>query len=326
MVVHENKPFWKNKKKTLIIIAVIIVVVLLTIFTDIFNITEAISITQTVALAALLIILVTVVALLSRFYQLTDTASRSFEELEKLSACLEGVPELLNQINKNTRLSETAKVIAFREADRQSLREAVFDKLHQQDFDLTYAIIDEIANRPEYAELVKQLRAQADRYRDATDLERINQVVAHIEKLLDNYQWKQASSQIEKLIQTHPDSEGAKALRQKLVDKKEERKKILLTAWDGAIKRQATDRSLEILSDLDQYLTPNEALALQEAARDVFRNKLHNLGVQFSLAVSGKQWAAALNTGQQIINDFPNSKMAEEIREKIDVLIQNVNS
>ncbi|MGA1980808.1 MAG: hypothetical protein ABSG99_09685, partial [Sedimentisphaerales bacterium] len=83
---------------------------------------------------------------------------------------------------------------------------------------------------------------------------------------------------------------------------------------------QATDRSLEILRDLDQYLTPNEGLALQEAARDVFRTKLHNLGVQFSLAVSGRQWAKALETGNEIIRDFPNSRMAEEIREKLDIL------
>jgi hypothetical protein len=65
-------------------------------------------------------------------------------------------------------------------------------------------------------------------------------------------------------------------------------------------------------------------LALQEAARDVFRTKLHNLGVQFGIAVTERRWANALDTGQMIIKDFPNSKMSEEIREKLDVLKQNV--
>ena len=111
-------------------------------------------------------------------------------------------------------------------------------------------------------------------------------------------------------------------MRQRLIDKKQERKKILLEAWDEAVKRQATDRSLELLRELDLYLTPNEGLALQEAARDVFRTKLHNLGVQFSLAVSEKQWDQAVQTGQEIMRYFPNSKMAEEIREKWDVLNQ----
>ena len=104
----------------------------------------------------------------------------------------------------------------------------------------------------------------------------------------------------------------------------EEHKKLLLSTWDEAVKRQTTDRSLEILRELDLYLTPNEGLALQEAARDVFRNKLHNLGVQFSLAVSGKQWGKAIETGLQIIHDFPNSKMAEEIRGKMNILKQNI--
>ncbi|MHC4337654.1 MAG: hypothetical protein ACYSTG_06860, partial [Planctomycetota bacterium] len=93
-------------------------------------------------------------------------------------------------------------------------------------------------------------------------------------------------------------------------------------AWDDAVRRQATDRSLEILRELDQYLSSSEGSALQEAARDVFKTKLHNLGVQFSMAVSGKSWAKALQVGREIAHDFPNSKIAGEIREKLSVLEQ----
>jgi len=149
-------------------------------------------------------------------------------------------------------------------------------------------------------------------------------MLTHIDKLIDNCQWVRASTQIEELIKAYSDSERAKAMRQELLDKKRERKRILLAAWDDAVQRQETDRSLEILKELDLYLTPNEALALQEAARDVFRTKLHNLGVQFSIAVTEKRWTNALDVGQQIVEDFPNSKMADEIRDKLDVLRQNV--
>lgn len=134
----------------------------------------------------------------------------------------------------------------------------------------------------------------------------------------------QGKHQIEGLIKTHTDNERAKEMRQVLLDKKQQRKGILLAAWDEAVKNQETDRSLGILKELDLYLTPNEGLALQEAARDVFRTKLHNLGVQFAIAVAEKQWASALDVGQQIVNNFPNSKMSEEIRGKLDVLKQNV--
>jgi hypothetical protein len=141
-----------------------------------------------------------------------------------------------------------------------------------------------------------------------------------VEKLFEGYRWAEAGTEIENLIRKYPNSEEAKALRQKLLTKKEERKKVLLAAWNDAVQRKATDRSLEILRELDQYLTPNEGLALQEAAKDVFKTKLHNLGVQFSFALSGKNWARALEIGRQITRDFPNSKMAEEIRERLDFL------
>jgi len=249
-----------------------------------------------------------------------DILDDSNSKLEKVAGELEKLRQVVNQVNQSIHVSETAKSIAFRDNDTQTLRDAVFDKLQQKDFDSAYEIIDEVAHRTGYTKLAEQLHVQADKYRDATDIERMNQLIAHIEKHLDDHQWVKASAQIEGLIKEYPANEKVLAMWQRLSEKKDERKKVLLNAWDDAVKRQATDRSLEILRELDQYLTPNEALALQEAARDVFRTKLHNLGVQFSLAISGGQWAKALETGQELIRDFPNSRMAEEIRAKIDVL------
>jgi hypothetical protein len=262
--------------------------------------------------------------MLSRVIKILEALRDNSTKLEELTGALEKIHEGLSQINHSTRISETAKAIAFRDSDRQSLREAVFEKLQMQDFCAANEIIDEIATRSEYQELAEQLRIQAEQYRNANDQERLNQIIAHIEKLLAECQWSRASSQIEGLIRNYPESEQAKAMRQVLHDKKQERKRILLAAWDDAITHQETDRSLEILKELDQYLTPNEALALQEAASDVFRTKLHNLGVQFSISVTEKRWTDALDIGQQIINNFPNSKMSEEIRSKLHVLKQNV--
>jgi len=229
---------------------------------------------------------------------------------------------VLEQISHAVRLSDSVKATIFRDVDTQSLREMVLGKLHQQDFDRTYEIIDNIAHLSGYEALAEQLRLAADKYRDATQEDRINQVIAYIEKLFEQHQWYKANTQIESLIKTWPGSEKAKAMRQRLLDRKEQRKKELLAAWDEAVKRQQTDRSLEILKELDLYLTPNEGLALQESARDVFRTKLHNLGVAFSLAVTERQWAEAHKAGVQIIRDFPNSRMAQEIRDKLYILQQ----
>jgi hypothetical protein len=242
---------------------------------------------------------------------------------------LDGVMEILNknravmtQISRYGRISETAKAVVLRDSDSQALREAVLEKLYQQDFEASDVLIDQIAARPEFRALAQQLRVEADKYRHAGEQERISQIVGHIEKLFEEYRWVEARAEVERLAKVYGESEKVAAVRQKLVEKKEQRKKELLQAWDEAVKRRETDRSLEVLKELDLYLTPNEGLALQESARDVFRTKLHNLGVQFSLAVADRQWDSALQTGQQIARDFPNSRMAQEIRERLDVLRQ----
>jgi hypothetical protein len=307
-------------KHLFIIYGVIIVVVLLVFFTNVFEAKQANELPPAIWLLVAMVFMITLAVILATSLKMLDVIDDSNTKLEKVADELEKLRQVLNQVNQGTHISETARAIAFRDSDTQTLRDAVFDKLQQKDFEAAYEIIDEIAHHTGYDKLAEQLHVQADKYRDATDVERMNQLIAHIEKHLDDHQWAKASTQIERLIKEYPANDKALAMRQRLSEKKDERKKVLLNAWDDAVKRQATDRSLEILRELDQYLTPNEGLALQEAARDVFRTKLHNLGVQFSLAVSGRQWAKALETGMEIIRDFPNSRMAEEIREKIDAL------
>ena len=319
----EKDDFFRRYRWHIVVICVAVVIGVLTLFTNVFQNFQT-DLLQLLLVFGALVFLSALLAMVSRLFKILDVLKDNSTNIEKVAGRLEAISTELTRINHSTRVSETAKAIAFRDVDRQSLREAVFDKLQQQDFGAANEIISEIAGRPEYRDLAEQLRAQCDRYHDATDQERVNQIIMHIEKLLDDYQWGRASAQIEGLIKTHPESEKAKAMRQVLFDRKQGRKRVLLAAWDDAIQAQETDRSLEILKELDSYLTPNEALALQEAARDVFRTKLHNLGVQFSIAVTEKQWTKALDVGQQIINDFPNSKMSGEIRGKLDVLTQNV--
>ena len=318
----KDSQVWRYKWHIAIVVAAVAVVLVLAIFTDVFQ--KAESIRQPVLLMGALIFLGALLATLSRVSRIVDTLNENSARLEEASKALSHIRDGLMQINHSTRISDAAKAIAFREEDRRSLREAVFERLKQKDFDGAYEIVDEIENHSEYRLLAEQLRRQVDDYRNATEDERVDQGIAEVERLFDACQWVKASLQIESLIRTHPHSEKMKALRMELIERKEERKRILLAAWDDAVTRQETDRSLAILRELDMYLTPNEALALQEAAKDVFRTKLHNLGVQFTMAISDKQWASALDIGQQIIRDFPNSRMCGEIREKLHVLRQNV--
>ncbi len=227
---------------------------------------------------------------------------------------------LLSQIAQASKLSDSAKSIAFRDVERMELAESVISKLHQHEFEATFAMIGAMERQTEYRTLAVQLRKTAEGYKNATEKERINQATTHIVKLAQEYRWTQAYRQANDLIKGYPYSEKAKAVRVKLKQIKDSRKKELLALWDEAVQSKDTDRSLEILKDLDLYLTQNEALALQDAASTVFKTKLHNMGVRFALAVTEGRWSEALEAGQQIMRDFPNSRMSHEIRGKLDVL------
>ncbi|MCL5280820.1 MAG: hypothetical protein M1376_13040 [Planctomycetes bacterium] len=318
----KDSQVWQYKWHIAIIVVVVAGALALSIFTKVLETSD--SVRQLLMLMGGLIFLIALLTVLSRVSRIVSTLNENSARLEEASKAMESIRDGLLQINHTSRISEAAKAIAFREDDKRSLREAVFERLKQNDFNGAYEIVDEIENHSSYRLLAEELRRQVDNYRNATQEERIDQAIAQVEKLFDACQWVKASLQIESLIRANPTSDKLKTLRQKLVERKEERKRILLAAWDDAVTRQETDRSLEILRELDMYLTPNEALALQEAAKDVFRTKLHNLGVQFALAVSDKHWSNALEIGQQIVRDFPNSRMSVEIREKLHVLRQNV--
>ena len=276
--------------------------------------------------ASLAAVLIAIFAALLLTYENVKLLDKNAENLQAISEAIEASHQVLEKINKDTRLSEAAKTIIFRDDDRRSLREAIIEKLQQKDFQATYDIIEGLTKLPQYEQLANQFKAEADKYRDATDQQRVDHAIAHIEELFDRFEWVKASIQIERLIKQYPDSDKAKAVSQKMLKRKDQRKAELLKSWDSAIKKQDIDASLEVLKELDLYLTPNEGLALQESVREIFKTKLHNLGVQFSMEVSEKQWEKAFKTGQKIVNDFPNSRIAGEIREKMDVLIQKVTS
>ena len=323
-----DRPSWEFRWRIIVIYVILMVSVLglvvVTFLTDLFHTPKEGQVPPIVWLLLAGAFLLAIITTLSNIIKIFDALQDNSTKLEIMTETLKNIQSALTEINQSTHLSEAAKAIIMRDEDQQYLREAVLDKIKQQEFETADEIIEAIAHRTGYKELAEQLRAEMDKHRGGTDQERMNQAIAAIEKLFENHEWVKASAQIEKLITAIPDSEEAKTLRIKLIDKKEERKKILLNAWDDAVNRRATDRSLEILKELDLYLTPQEAVTLQEAARDVFKDKLHNLGIQFSLAVSGEQWDKAIQVGQEIIRDFPNSRMSGEIREKMDVLKQKV--
>lgn len=261
-------------------------------------------------------------AALLLFHEIVRSLKSSSEKLDNTVEMLSRQNNLLIQVSQASRLSDTAKEIVFRDSEQMELGEAALTKLHQHDFEIADSMIEAMAEHPKYRALAERLKRMSEKYRSATEEGRVNQIIAHIEDLFDKKMWLQAATQTENLIKMFPYSEKAKTMPAKLQERKDLQKRELLAEWDLAVREKNTDRSIEILKELDLYLTPSEALALQESAATVFKTKLHNLGVEFSVAVTEQNWKKALETGRHIVQNFPNSRMAVEIRSKLDILLE----
>ena len=130
----------------------------------------------------------------------------------------------------------------------------------------------------------------------------------------------------QRILQAIPDNAKIAAMPQKIEAARIRHKRDLLQTYGELVRKNDIDGSIELLKQLDRYLSPQEAAALQDSARGIFRAKLHNIGVQFAIRVAEGQWAEAVASGEEIIQNYPNSRMAHEVRAKLDLLRQRANA
>ena len=99
-------------------------------------------------------------------------------------------------------------------------------------------------------------------------------------------------------------------------------KQRLLDEYNGQIARKDIDGAIGTVRKLDFYLTSDEGQGMAESVRNLFKEKLNQLKDRFTAAVHRGQWAEAHRVGESIVNDFPNTQMAKEVRDKLESLKQ----
>jgi hypothetical protein len=226
----------------------------------------------------------------------------------------------MKDVARNSALSDAARSITNREKELDALRHVLREEMYRGNWDAATYLIDEIENRFGYKREAESLRKEVAQIREMTIEEKIGEAISHIEKLMDSNHWERARIESERLMKLFPRHQRVMAMPKELGARREARKQELLKQWNEAVEREEVDRGIEILTELDEFLTREEAQSLQDSARHVFKARLVSLGVSFSLAVSEGRWRDALEVGLLIRQEFPNSRMAQEVGQKLDVL------
>ena len=230
---------------------------------------------------------------------------------------------LLQQISENVLISDAAKEVVYRTRDRELMKNAIQEDIDRQDWEAAYRLLEQMQSRFGYSREAAQFRRLVDSQRSRAIKAVIEETRLQVDSLCAVANWREAQVLLDGLAKQFPgSSETQQMAGQRVEQKRTEYKDRLLADWNKAVENEQIDRGIKLLQELDEYLTPAEALELQESARGVYRAKLQNLGVGFSVAVTEKKWHRALEIGQEIISEFPNSRMAEEVKGKLDILHQ----
>jgi len=253
-------------------------------------------------------------------YQLHRNNVSIMEDMRLLISSQRQNEAILTQIGENLLLSDAIKSVAFRDNDQTVLQEAIQQDIRREKWESAERLIDELERRFGCCVEAQQLREELKNYRSATTREKIESSIKNIESLWMIHSYDDAQKEVENLLRLYPDDEQVLNLKGRTEKRRDGHKKELLDRLHQMVQSNDVEQGVEILKLLDPYLTASEAAALEESARDVFRAKLHNMGVQFSLFVTERKWTQALNVGKHIVDEYPNSRMAQEVREKMDAL------
>jgi len=235
------------------------------------------------------------------------------EQIERAAATLAVISE--QQL-----ISDRAKQVAFREKDRDAFRRAIQEDLAKQDYDAALVLVHEMEQEFGYKQEAERLRAEVTNRRDEAARRQIDTAMIGVERLVEGEQWQQAFREAERLQQLFPDQVRAQTLPGEIEARRQQVKRQLLVRWQELVRSRDVDGSIGVLRKLDAYLTPVEAAGLEEDARMIFREKLNQLRERFTTAVGQHDWATAKRVGQTVIDDFPNSQMASEVRDMMPTL------
>ena len=227
---------------------------------------------------------------------------------------------IARQISQRIQMSDLMRRTEDRERDRQALREAIVADIEKQDYEAALALVDEMADNFGYVEEAEQYRQQIIDARARRREQLIEQAIHKIDTICRKHEWPLAEREVDRLMRLYPGDQRIAGLPRRLDHARVDHKRELEREFLRASEVGNTDRAMELLKVLDMYLTPQEAEVYQETARGVIGQARENLAVRFRMAVSDRDWIEALNVGEQVVREFPNSKMADEVRGMMDVL------
>ncbi|MEO0512962.1 MAG: hypothetical protein AAF108_08715 [Planctomycetota bacterium] len=221
----------------------------------------------------------------------------------------------LSEMAEKVSLSDDARRVLNRSKERDLLCRAIEEDIQKEDWDAAIVLCDELASSFGYRHEAEGFRARIAKGREYTVERRVTEAIAELDGLLIQRKWEEAFEGASRIQRLFPESTRVAALPTRVEASREQYKRDLERRFLLTAEADRIEEAMQMLAELDHYLTPEEAERLKEVARGVIGKARENLGVRFKLAVQDHRWDEARSVGGAIIEQFPNTRMAQEVRE-----------
>lgn len=226
----------------------------------------------------------------------------------------------LSQIHENTMLSDAAKRVLFRDRELDLLRKAIEEDISRGDFHAGLTLCDEMANLFGHREEAEKFRERLLQAGHDSYEAQVHQALGEFDRVLTERDWAKAYEESARIKRLYPESQLVHELDQRILNARDQHKHDLESQFIQAAERNDVEQAMRLLKTLDRYLTRDEAGRLANVAQSVVVKHRETLSRQFKGAVSDHRWAEAAQVGDEIMAEYPNTKMADEVRSMIDVL------
>lgn len=218
------------------------------------------------------------------------------------------------------RLAESPEVrrIKDRGAERAALRGAIEEEIVAGRHDAAMVMLKDLAERHGLRHEAEGFRARIEEARTGTQRAEVDEALAGLDTLIAERRWELALADAARIMRLYPDSPRVERARERVEQARGAHKDDLERRFLLATREERVGEAMGLLRDLDQFLTEVEAEPYRELARGIIGKARDNLGAQFKLAVGDRRWGEAAGLGARIIEEFPNSRMAAEVRGMID--------
>ena len=228
---------------------------------------------------------------------------------------------MFNVISEQQLLSDRGKAVAYRDKDREALHRAIREETAGQHYDAAMLLVSDMENAFGYKQEADQFRSEINQARDTA----IRRVVAdarlRIEHACTSEKWDDAMAEATRVSALYSTHELAAPLPAEVQSRKDQFKRKLLDSFRDAISRKDEEAAMQLLNQMDMYLTPDEVREIRETAKGVLKARIEGYRERYTACVREAKWREAIRIGEDIIAEFPTSKLAGEVSGMMENLV-----